>query len=274
SMLIDNNKAIKDTYMSGETIKNINNQVQMKDVMFDQTPGRYALKSIMSGFLLAIVTVFMLAIKTQFDGANEGLINLIGAISFSLALVLIVLTHSELLTSNFMYLTVGWYYKLIGMNKALLIMLVCFFFNIIGGFVLFGLMMFTPIMTTEMVTSLTTLVDGKTIDTTWYAILVKAIFCNFFINIGIYVSIQFKDGLSKAFFIACGVIVFVFMGYEHVVFNAGLYAGMVFYNFDAVAWLHVLKNIVFAFIGNYIGGGIFVGLVYAYLNGKRDSFRS
>lgn len=126
-MLIDNNKAIKDTYMSGETIKNINNQVQMKDVMFDQTPGRYALKSIMSGFLLAIVTVFMLAIKTQFDGANEGLINLIGAISFSLALVLIVLTHSELLTSNFMYLTVGWYYKLIGMNKALLIMLVCFF---------------------------------------------------------------------------------------------------------------------------------------------------
>ena len=30
------------------------------------------------------------------------------------------------------------------------------------------------------------------------------------------------------------------------------------------------KNIVFAFVGNYIGGGIFVGLVYAYLNGKRQ----
>ena len=28
---------------------------------------------------------------------------------------------------------------------------------------------------------------------------------------------QFKEGLAKAFFIACGVIVFVFMGYEHVV---------------------------------------------------------
>jgi formate/nitrite transporter FocA (FNT family) len=63
------------------------------------------------------------------------------------------------------------------------------------------------------------------------------------------------------------------MGYEHVVFNAGLYAGMLFYNFDAVAWLDVLKNIVFAFIGNYIGGGIFVGLLYAYLNGHRDSLK-
>src|SRR5699024_974785 len=260
-IMIENHKSIKDTYMSRETIDNINNQVQMKEVMFDQTRGRYALKSIMSGFLLAIVTVFMLALKTQMVGANEGVINLLGAISFSLALVLIVLTQSELLTSNFMYLTVGWYYKLIGMNKAFIIMLVCFFFNMIGGIILFGLMKFTPIMTSEMVTSLTELVDGKTIDTSWYAILGKASFCNFFINIGIYVSIQFKDGLSKAFFIACGVIVFVFMGYEHVVFNAGLYAGMLFYNFDAVVWLHVLKNIVFAFIGNFIGGGLFVGLV-------------
>lgn len=125
--MIDNNKSVKDTYMSRETIENINNQVQMKEVLFDQTPGRYALKSIMSGFLLAIVTVFMLAIKTQLEGANEGLINLMGAISFSLALVLIVLSHSELLTSNFMFLTVGWYYKLIGMNKALGIMMVCFY---------------------------------------------------------------------------------------------------------------------------------------------------
>lgn len=272
--MVDNGKCINDTYTSKETIENINNQVQMKEVMFSQTPERYALKSIMSGFLLAIVTVFMLGIKTQFAGTNEGLVNLMGAISFSLALVLIVLTNSELLTSNFMYLTVGWYYKIIGMNKALGIMLVCFLFNIIGGFILFALMKFTPIMTPEMISSLTSMVDGKTIDSSWYAILVKAIFCNFFINIGIYVSIQFKDGLSKAFFIACGVIVFVFMGYEHVVFNAGLYSGMVFYDFDAVAWLHVLKNIVCAFIGNFIGGGIFVGLVYAYLNGRRDSWHS
>lgn len=31
--MIDNNKSIKDTYMSNETIENINNQVQMKEVM-------------------------------------------------------------------------------------------------------------------------------------------------------------------------------------------------------------------------------------------------
>ncbi|MCD8841854.1 formate/nitrite transporter family protein [Staphylococcus arlettae] len=269
--MIKNTKSVEDTFMSKATVENAVNQVQMKQVMIERIPGRYILKAIMSGFLLAIVTVFMFAMKTLFAGTNDGLIGLVGAISFSLALVLIVLTHSELLTSNFMYLTIGWYYKVITLNKIVVIAMVCFAFNIVGGFILFGLMKFTQIMTPEMITALSDMVQLKTVDSSWYEILVKAIFCNFFINIGIYVSIQFKDGLSKTFFIACGVIVFVFMGYEHVVFNAGLYAGMVFYNLEALSWLDVLKNLFYAFIGNYIGGGIFVGLVYAYLNGDRNS---
>lgn len=62
------------------------------------------------------------------------------------------------------------------------------------------------------------------------------------------------------------------MGYEYVVFNVGLYVGMMFFNMDGLFWLGVLKNIVFVFFGNYIGGGIFIGLVYVYLNGKCDSF--
>ena len=95
-------------------------------------------KAIMAGFLLAIVTVFMFAVKTQFAGTNDGLVNLLGAIAFSLALVLIVLTNSELLTSNFMYLTVGWYYKVISMSKIMKVITFCFIGNIIGGIFYFS----------------------------------------------------------------------------------------------------------------------------------------
>lgn len=272
--MLKNNKTVEDTHATRDIVEAAVGQVQTKEIMSTKTPGRYALKTIMSGFLLAIVTVFMLAIKTQFAGTIEGLVNLLGAIAFSLALVLIVLTNSELLTSNFMYLTVGWYYRAITINKMLFIFLFCFIGNIIGGFILFFLMKGTHIMTPEMIASLSKTVHMKTVESTWLNILVKAIFCNFFINIGIYVSMLFKEGLARAFFIAVGVVVFVFMGYEHVVFNAGLYAGMVFYNLDALSWLGVIKNIVFALIGNYIGGGIFIGLVYAYLNGSRDSIKA
>ncbi|HBE8363664.1 MULTISPECIES: formate/nitrite transporter family protein [Staphylococcus] len=269
--MIENKKTVEDTYSTGAIVDSISSSVQMKQVMVQQTPGRYMLKAMMAGFLLSIVTVFMFGIKTQFASTHvDGLINLMGAIAFSLGLILVVLTNSELLTSNFMYFTVGWYYKVVSVKKMTWILLYCFLGNILGGFVLFFLMKFAHVMTPEMTQALTALVQKKTVDSTWLNIFTKGIFCSFFINIGIFISMQFKGGLTKAFFIACGVVVFVYMGYEHVVFNAGLYAGMVFFNLDAVSWLHVLKNIVFAFLGNFVGGGIFVGLVYAFLNGKRN----
>ncbi|QLK86755.1 formate/nitrite transporter family protein [Staphylococcus sp. 17KM0847] len=260
-------KNIEDTFLSRHIVDGIIESVAMKEVMLDRTMSRYILKSMMSGFLLAIVTVFMLAMKTQMAGALPGVINLMGAIAFSIALVLIVLTHSELLTSNFMFLTIGMYYRTITIAKSMWLFIICFLGNILGAFALFILLYFTKVMTPEMITALTATVDAKTIEPTWINILVKAIFANFFINIGIYVSLMFKEGLTKTFFIAIGVIIFVFMAYEHVVYNAGLFVGMLFYNFDAISWVGVLKNITFAFIGNYIGGGLMIGLLYAYLNG-------
>ncbi|MFC1451541.1 formate/nitrite transporter family protein, partial [Bacillus cereus] len=134
----------------------------------------------------------MLAIKTQFASThNDGLINLMGAIAFSLGLVLVVLTNSELLTSNFMYLTVGWYYRAISVSKMIWIFIFCFIVNILGGFILFFLMKYAHVMTPEMTDSLTVLVHKKTVESTWLNILIKGIFCNFFINIGIFISMQF-----------------------------------------------------------------------------------
>lgn len=131
--MLKNAKTLDDTHATRAQIESAAGQVQMKEVMLDKTPGRYMVKAIMAGFLLAIVTVFMFAVKTQFAGTNDGLVNLLGAIAFSLALVLIVLTNSELLTSNFMYLTVGWYYKVISMSKIMKVVTFCFIGNIIGG---------------------------------------------------------------------------------------------------------------------------------------------
>lgn len=77
--MIHNNKNVQDTHATKTIVQNIAGQVQMKEVMADKTPSRYALKSMMAGFLLSIVTVFMLAIKTQFASTHiDGLINLMG----------------------------------------------------------------------------------------------------------------------------------------------------------------------------------------------------
>lgn len=61
-------KTLEDTHASKPNIENIVGQVATKEIMVDRAPGRYVLKSVMSGFLLAIMTVLMLAVKHSLQG--------------------------------------------------------------------------------------------------------------------------------------------------------------------------------------------------------------
>lgn len=247
-------------------IANIIDTIQTKDILQSFYFKRYLLRAMMAGFIISIIAVFVLMVKATFaPDLGPGLVNMIGAMTFSFALVLILFTNSELLTSNFMYFTVGLYYRLIRPIRVFKIFMLCFFGNIIGAFVLFGLMRFSDILSPEMLTLL-----DKTIETkaayTFQNIFIRAIFANFFINITLVIAMQIDDIFAKMFVMMFGVTIFAFMGYEHVIYNACLFVGSLFYQTESLTLVPALKNIVAAFLGNYVGGGLIIGLFYAYLN--------
>lgn len=247
-------------------IANIIDTIQTKDILQSFYFKRYLLRAMMAGFIISIIAVFVLMVKATFaPDLGSGLVNMIGAITFSFALVLILFTNSELLTSNFMYFTVGLYYRLIRPIRVFKIFMLCFFGNLIGAFVLFGLMRFSDILSPEMLTLL-----GKTIETktsyTFQNIFIRAIFANFFINITLVIAMQIDDIFAKMFVMMFGVTIFAFMVYEHVIYNACLFVGGLFYQTESLTLVPALKNIVAAFLGNYVGGGLIIGLFYAYLN--------
>lgn len=77
---------------------------------------------------------------------------------------------------------------------------------------------------------------------------------------------QIEDILAKMFVMMFGVSIFAFMGYEHVVYNSVLFAGGVVYHSHVLSFIPAAINLIAAAIGNYIGGGLIIGLFYAYLN--------
>ena len=48
--------------------------------------------------------------------------------------------------------------------------------------------------------------------------------------------------------------------------NGAYFIASLLYAPDAVNVLALLKNVFFSFWGNYVGGGLIIGLFYAYLN--------
>ncbi|EGQ3215564.1 formate/nitrite transporter family protein [Staphylococcus pseudintermedius] len=265
---------MKDTNIKWDTIfygrqwvSNIIETIQKKDVLQSFYLRRYLLRAMMAGFIISIITVFVLTVKTTFaPDVAPGLVNMAGAFTFSFALVLILFTNSELLTSNFMYFTVGLYYHLIRPTRVIKIFTLCFVGNMIGAFILFSLLRFSNVMTPDMLQILDHTVQVKIHDYSFQNILVRAIFANFFINIALVIAMQIDDVLAKMFVMMFGVTIFAFMGYEHVVYNACLFIASAIYQTDAFNMLHMAKNIIGALLGNYIGGGLIIGLFYAYLN--------
>ncbi len=265
---------MKDTNIKWDTIfygrqwvSNIIETIQKKDVLQSFYLWRYLLRAMMAGFIISIITVFVLTVKTTFaPDVAPGLVNMAGAFTFSFALVLILFTNSELLTSNFMYFTVGLYYHLIRPTRVIKIFTLCFVRNMIGAVILFSLLRFSNVMTPDMLQMLDHTVQVKIHDYSFQNILVRAIFANFFINIALVIAMQIDDVLAKMFVMMFGVTIFAFMGYEHVVYNACLFIASAIYQTDAFNMLHMAKNIIGALLGNYIGGGLIIGLFYAYLN--------
>lgn len=244
---------IQDTVMTKESL--------VKDFFI-----RYILRAVMAGFIIALMTVFTWKARIDFAPVvGADLASLVGGITFSFALIFIIFTYSELLTSNFMYFTVGVFYRSVTIRRALLVFTLCFLGNMIGGILLFSLLKFSTVISTDMLDLMHTTVEKKT-SLSSTDIFIRGIFANFFINISIIVTMHFKEALPKMVAMIIGVTIFAYMGYEHVIANGVIYICSLIYQFDAHHIMPMIRNLFFSGLGNYVGGGLFIGLFYAYLN--------
>ncbi|MCE4956791.1 formate/nitrite transporter family protein [Macrococcus caseolyticus] len=244
----------------------IQDTVLTKDGLVKDFFYRYIFRAAMAGFIIALMTVFTWKARVDFTPiVGPDIASLVGGITFSFALLFIIFTYSELLTSNFMYFTVAVFYKSVTVRRALLVFLLCFIGNMIGGILLFSLLKFSTVISSDMLALMHATVEKKT-HLTSTDIFIRGIFANFFINISIIVTMHFKEAMPKMIAMIIGVTIFAYMGYEHVIANGVVFICALVYQFDAQSILPMLRNLIFSGLGNYVGGGLFIGLFYAYLN--------
>jgi formate/nitrite transporter len=257
-------------YYGREVMERILDTIQVKHALNERFMLRYACRAAMAGVIVCLLYVFAYQVKTDLGpGFNGGLNKYLTALSFSVALVLIYFSNSELLTSNFMYFTVGQYYDKVKWADALKIWTVCLVGNLAGSLFIAALVWSCGMLSEGFLDNLMHTVEAKTIQSDAWKIFIKAIFANYFINISVIVAMQVKEGLAKIVVLLMGVTIFAYMGFEHVIANSALFIMALFERPADLSLLHVGKNFFLSLIGNYVGGGLVVGLFYAYLNDHR-----
>lgn len=256
-------------YYGREVMDRILDTIDVKRALHKRFFLRYTLRAAMAGVIICLMYIFAYQVKTDVgQDFNAGLNKYLMSASFSMALVFIYFTNSELLTSNFMYFTVGRYYDKVSWGDTIRIWSLCLVGNLLGIVVIAVLVWSCGMLKESMVDNLVHTVNDKTSNSAWL-IFVKAIFANYFINVSVIVAMQLKEHLAKILVLMMGVTVFAYMGFDHVVANSALFVMALLEQPENVSAVLMGKNFLLSFVGNYVGGGLVIGLFYAYLNDHR-----
>lgn len=273
-------------FLGEKFIETTLDNVEIKEKMTAEIVTRYLMRAAMAGGVVVFGYLIYFALSANFatieaaNGSNfEPVGKMIAGFFFSGCLITIYYTKSELLTSNMMITTVGKYFGKITFGKMFKIMGLCLLGNFIGGIVIGLLVGASTIITPGMEEILAHSVDVKqayVADGHLVDLVIRAIFCNFFINVSMLMvySGNMKDDFGKVIAMAFGVFIFMYLGLEHSVANTVLFCTTFFFDLfhgtDYLVLSEAIQNVFWVLIGNYIGGGLLIGAYYAFINDSRS----
>ena len=95
--------------------------------------------------------------------------------------------------------------------------------------------------------------------------------CNWLVCLAIWLSYGADDVTGKILGIWFPIMAFVAIGFQHVVANMFIIPAAIFAGH--FTWVDFIANIIPTFIGNMIGGAVFVGIIYfsSYNRNKKNN---
>lgn len=254
--------------------------LETKTAMSGHLARRYLQRAGMAGIIIGVFYTINYAVVAAFRQVPAGAATLapigrvVGALAFGWALVFIYYSKSELLTSNMMIVSIGAYHRRTSWSKSLRVLGLCFVGNFLGGLVIAALTWMSTLTQGPVLAEMESAVQHKLAYvsagwTGWADLFARAVLCNLLINMAMLLVYNglIKDDLTKSLVMVMAVFVFAFAGLEHSVANTVLFT-MVGLREGIDVGL-AAGNVAIALLGNFVGGGVLIGLYYAYVNDDR-----
>jgi hypothetical protein len=111
-----------------------------------------------------------------------------------------------------------------------------------------------------------TLATAKVVTPAWHQIFLRGILANWLVTMAVFLSISSREIISKIVAIWFPTMAFTALGADHVIANMfyiplGIFSGAP----QLSVGLYIWKSMIPAGLGNIVGGGLFVGVLYWYL---------
>ncbi|MBT0726899.1 formate/nitrite transporter family protein [Rosenbergiella australiborealis] len=214
----------------------------------------------LGGAFIAIGFLLDLHVVAQLPAEWGSFGGLLGAMVFPLGLILTVLAGAELLTGNMMVMSIALLSKKISTAALLRNWFWVTLANFIGSLAVAWFFGHVLGMTEGVFLKKTLAVAAAKTSAPFAQAFISGIGCNWLVCLAVWLGLAGKDAAGKIIGIWFPVMAFVAIGFQHVVANMFIIPAAIFAGQGN--WGDYLANFVPVFLGNAVGGGIFVGLIY------------
>ena len=260
---------------TGFLMQTLRASILKKEDLFNKSRVRYMMRCMLACLFLTIGTAAAVYLGETVNTITPGAGKIAYALMFTWSLVMIIYLNAELGTSNMMYMTTAVHRKILPFKKALIILATCIFFNLIGGILASWLISHTgAFLHTTQDSFLVTTIASK-LQKGPSQVFFEGIFANLIVNIAVFATINMKDDAARVISIVFIIFIFAFLGFEHVIANFSSFSLAFFAtggHVPGMTAISVIKNLFFATLGNYVGGGLILGLNYSWLNNGQTKY--
>ena len=226
----------------------------------------YAVSTMLAGAYIGVGVLLMCSAAGPFLQSEAPAAKLVSGAVFGIALSLVTVAGSDLLTSTMMTLTQAARTKAISVFDWGRTLTLCFAGNLAGSALfafaayLGGLAKHGSPLYAYLEYTVTHKAEGTPIE-----VFFKAVLCNVIVCLAIWCGLRLKNEVAKLIMIFWCALAFITGGLEHVVANMTTFSLALFEHVPGISIVDFASNMLFAGLGNLVGGGVIVGLGYVAL---------
>ncbi|PLR86819.1 formate/nitrite transporter [Bacillus canaveralius] len=214
-----------------------------------------------AGAFVALGYLLYIRVTAPLPAELAGLSSLIGASVFPIGLILTLIAGGELLTGNMMAVPLARLADKIATKKVIYNWLLITISNFAGAiFVAYIFGHVGGLTETGPYLAKTVSIAEHKLSASYLEAFISGIGCNWLVALAVWLSYGSKDMAGKMIGIWFPTMAFVAIGFQHVVANMFVIPAAIFAG--SFTWLDYIRNLVPVFLGNALGGSVFVAMAY------------
>ena len=230
---------------------------------------RYLLSSLLAGAYVGVAIVLLVSVSAPLVASGSGAAKLVQGAVFGLALTLVVFAGAELFTGNAMVMLQGWYARTVRPAELALVWAASLVGNVVGSVLLAAAVHAGGTLTggpgAELIGTIANAKDAAPGPQLFW----RAVLCNALVCLALWMAARTRSDAAKLAVLWWALLAFIGSGFEHSIANATTLSLAALEG--SVGWGALARNLVWTIPGNVVGGGLVIGLGYAWMGKVRTA---